>query len=51
MAECIAAYQRQTDRARELGLFGSPTFVCGQEIFWGDDRLEDALDWAVAAEH
>jgi 2-hydroxychromene-2-carboxylate isomerase len=51
MAECIAAYQRQTDRARELGLFGSPTFVCGQEIFWGDDRLEDALDWAVSAAH
>ena len=32
-----------TDRARELGVFGSPTFVVGNEIFWGDDRLEDAL--------
>lgn len=42
-------YRRQTDRARELGLFGSPTFVCGSELFWGDDRLEDALDWARAA--
>lgn len=41
------AYAASTDRARELGLFGSPTFVCGTEIFWGDDRLEDALDWVL----
>jgi len=39
------AYAAQTDRARELGIFGSPTFVHGTEIFWGDDRLEDALAW------
>jgi 2-hydroxychromene-2-carboxylate isomerase len=39
---------RETDAARELGVFGSPTFAIGAEIFWGDDRLEDALDWAVA---
>lgn len=41
-------YRAQTDRARALGIFGSPTFVCGEEIFWGDDRLEDALDWCLA---
>jgi 2-hydroxychromene-2-carboxylate isomerase len=35
----------ETDTARELGLFGSPSFVVGREIFWGDDRLEDAVDW------
>jgi hypothetical protein len=28
-----------------MGIFGSPTFVSGEEIFWGDDRLEDALEW------
>ena len=39
------AYAAQTDRARELGIFGSPTFAHGTEIFWGDDRLEDALAW------
>jgi 2-hydroxychromene-2-carboxylate isomerase len=38
----------ETDAARNLGIFGSPTFVCGTEIFWGDDRLEDALDWATS---
>lgn len=35
----------ETDVARALGIFGSPTFVCGNELFWGDDRLEDAIDW------
>ncbi len=31
-----------------LGLFGAPSFTVGDELFWGDDRLEDALDWAIA---
>lgn len=35
----------ETDVARSLGIFGSPTFVVGDEIFWGDDRLEIALGW------
>ncbi len=35
----------ETDVARSLGIFGSPTFVVGDEIFWGDDRLEVAIDW------
>ena len=35
----------ETDVARELGIFGSPTFAIGQELFWGDDRLEDAISW------
>lgn len=38
-----------TDRAQELQIFGSPSFVVGSELFWGDDRLEDALDWARGA--
>lgn len=42
------AYLAATDQARQLGLFGSPSFVAGQEIFWGDDRLEDAIDWCNA---
>jgi 2-hydroxychromene-2-carboxylate isomerase len=42
------AYAASTDRARQLGIFGSPTFVVGEEIFWGGDRLEDALAWCAA---
>lgn len=40
------ALRRQTERATELGIFGAPTFLVGDEMFWGNDRLEDALDWA-----
>lgn len=36
----------QTEEARRLGLFGSPTFVVAGELFWGDDRLEQAIAWA-----
>ncbi|MCA1729746.1 MAG: DsbA family protein, partial [Actinobacteria bacterium] len=35
----------QTRRAGKLGIFGAPSFVIGEELFWGDDRLEDALLW------
>ncbi|HYI83345.1 MAG TPA: DsbA family protein [Acetobacteraceae bacterium] len=35
-----------TEEARGLGLFGSPSFVVGKEVFWGDDHLEDAIRWA-----
>ena len=35
----------ETAEARKLNVFGSPTFVVGRELFWGDDRLEDAISW------
>ncbi len=43
--EIRARYDAETGRARQLGIFGAPTFVSGEEIFWGDDRFEDAIDW------
>jgi 2-hydroxychromene-2-carboxylate isomerase len=33
-----------TDEALALGLVGVPTVVVGDELFWGDDRLEQALE-------
>ncbi len=36
----------QSQRARNLGIFGAPSFVVGEELFWGNDRLEEALAWA-----
>jgi 2-hydroxychromene-2-carboxylate isomerase len=36
----------ETATAKQLGIFGSPTFAVGSEIFWGDDRLEDAINWS-----
>ncbi len=39
----------QTEQAVAHGIFGAPSFVVGEskELFWGDDRLEEALEWAV----
>ena len=39
-------YQFNTDSARKNKIFGSPSFVVNNEIFWGDDRMEDAIKWA-----
>jgi 2-hydroxychromene-2-carboxylate isomerase len=43
-----AALRAQTAAARTLGIFGAPTFIVNGEMFWGDDRLEDALEFAQA---
>jgi 2-hydroxychromene-2-carboxylate isomerase len=44
------ALRAATERAVALGVFGAPTFVVGDELFWGNDRLERALAWAKAAQ-
>ena len=41
--------REQTDQARDRGIFGAPTFFVGNEMFWGSDRLTDALQ-AVRSE-
>ncbi len=35
--------RNQTELARTKGIFGAPTFFVGEEMFWGNDRLDDAL--------
>jgi 2-hydroxychromene-2-carboxylate isomerase len=42
------AYQAATNEAKRLGIFGSPTFVVDGEVFWGDDRMDDAIEWLTA---
>jgi 2-hydroxychromene-2-carboxylate isomerase len=39
--------RQQTELAQELGIFGAPSFLVGDELFWGDDRLELALATAI----
>jgi 2-hydroxychromene-2-carboxylate isomerase len=39
----------QTEEAIALGIFGAPSFTIGGELFWGNDRLEQAIDWARKA--
>ena len=37
-----------TEEARSRGLFGAPSFVTDDgELFWGNDRLEQAIAWAA----
>jgi len=41
------AYLSQTEQAQTKRIFGSPSFIVDGELFWGDDRLEDAVNWAL----
>jgi 2-hydroxychromene-2-carboxylate isomerase len=40
-----ARLREHSERSVALGFVGAPTFVVGDEIFWGNDRLEAALSW------
>ncbi|MDD5177210.1 MAG: 2-hydroxychromene-2-carboxylate isomerase [Sterolibacterium sp.] len=46
MAENKEKLRHRSEQAISLGLFGAPSFIVDGELFWGNDRLEDALDWA-----
>lgn len=35
--------RQQTEAAAAKGIFGAPTFFVGEHMFWGNDRLDDAL--------
>ena len=39
-------YLANTESARKNKVFGSPSFIVGNEMFWGDDRMEDAITWS-----
>ena len=42
-----ARLRAETEEAQRLGIFGAPSFVTARgELFWGNDRLEQALRWA-----
>ena len=43
------ALRAHTDEAIAAGLFGAPSFLARGELFWGNDRLEDAIAWAREA--
>ncbi len=46
--EAQTTFEAQTQEALERGVFGAPTYIYEDELFWGQDRLE-ALDRALAA--
>jgi 2-hydroxychromene-2-carboxylate isomerase len=41
------ALKTATETAKANGIFGAPSFLVGSELFWGDDRLEEAIAWAL----
>jgi 2-hydroxychromene-2-carboxylate isomerase len=42
------ALRAATDAAGERGVFGVPTVAVGEQLFWGDDRLEEAVAAAAS---
>jgi 2-hydroxychromene-2-carboxylate isomerase len=45
-----ALLKAECARAAEIGIVGAPSIVTGDgEVFWGNDRLEQGLDWAARA--
>ncbi len=38
--------RENTEEAQQLGIFGAPSFVVNGELFWGNDRLEQAIAFA-----
>ncbi len=47
--EIKLALRHATDAAQRLGVFGVPTILAAGELFWGDDRLDDAARLAQDA--
>ena len=45
-SETDKQYLKNSESARENKVFGSPSFIVNGEIFWGDDRMEDAITWS-----
>lgn len=39
--------QQQIQQALEYGIFGAPSFIVRGDLFWGNDRLDDAIHWAA----
>jgi len=46
-AETKSALRAQVDAARQAGIFGAPSFTVGEELYWGHDRMAEALDHAA----
>ena len=42
--DCVTA---ETDAAIAAGVFGSPFYAVGDELFWGQEKIEDVISLAV----
>jgi 2-hydroxychromene-2-carboxylate isomerase len=48
LLEAVETLERNTDEAIRRGVFGAPSYLIGEEVFWGQDRLP-YLDAHLAA--
>ena len=39
----LRLFEKKTNEAYEKGVFGAPTFIINNKIFWGQDRIEFVL--------
>lgn len=47
-AEVKAQLRANTSEAQQLGIFGAPNFIAKGELFFGQDRMDDAIAWCAA---
>ena len=45
--EAKAGLRAATEEAQARGIFGAPSFTVGDELFWGHDRMAQAIAWAA----
>ena len=45
--EAKTALREATEEAQVRGIFGAPSFTVGDELFWGHDRMDQAIAWAA----
>lgn len=45
-----ARLRQRTEQAKAHRIFGAPTFLAGDAMFWGNDRLDDALAMALSSQ-
>ena len=45
--ETKARLRHESLQATQKGIFGAPSMLVGEELFWGNDRLDDAIAWAA----
>jgi 2-hydroxychromene-2-carboxylate isomerase len=43
--------KEQTEEGIARGIYGAPSFLVGEELFWGNDRIEQAVAWAMGEMH
>lgn len=47
--DVVRIWEQNTTDGKDAGVFGAPTYICGDQMFWGQDRL-DFLEHALQAD-